>query len=67
MTGATSTPAPALAPAPTVAHTSALQSALVFNDTARLRAAVAQCPAMFLDVPAFAPRPAEPDAGAVGG
>ena len=40
-----------------------LQSALVFNGTARLRADVAQCPAMFLDLPAFAPRPAAPDAG----
>lgn len=37
-----------------------LQSAFLFNRTARIRAAVALYPAMYLDLPAFSPRAAEP-------
>ena len=40
-----------------------IQSALLFNRTARLRAVIAQYPAIHLDMAGFAPRPAAPDAG----
>ena len=39
-----------------------IPSMLAFNGTARLRAAIAQYPAMFLDLAGFAPRPAEVNA-----
>jgi acetyl esterase/lipase len=39
----------------------ALQSALQFNETARLRAVIAQYPGIFPDLAAFPARPAQPD------